>query len=118
MQINIGYSYLLVLLVLLPRVLPPNMTQSSVVSAKVSRKLKHELEKSGVNVSEAIRSGLENALRQKKVEQLQELLKGVDLSGLTNEQIVKDIRSGRESRQIRTEKFKRTGSKASSARNG
>jgi len=79
------------------------MVQSSVVSAKVSRKLKRELEKSGVNVSEAIRSGLENALLKKKVEHLQQLLKGVDLTKLTNEQIVKDIRRGRE----------RTGTKAS-----
>jgi len=72
------------------------MTRSSVVSAKVSRKFKRELEKSGINVSEAIRSGLENALREKKVEHLQELLKEVDLSKLTDEQIVKDIRRGRE----------------------
>ena len=72
------------------------MTQSSVVSAKVSKKLKDELEKSGVNVSDAIRKGLENALREKKIEHLQQLLKGVDLSNLTNEQIVKDIRRGRE----------------------
>jgi hypothetical protein len=72
------------------------MEHSSVVSAKVSRKLKRELEKSGINVSEAIRSGLENAIREKKVERLQKLLKEVDLSKLTNEQIVKDIRSGRE----------------------
>ncbi len=73
------------------------MVQSSAVSAKVPRKLKRELEKSGVNVSEAIRSGLENALREKKVEHLQQLLKGVDLSKLTNEQIVRDIRRGRDS---------------------
>ena len=79
------------------------MVQDSVVSAKVSRKLKRELEESGVNVSEAIRSGLENALLKKKVEHLQQLLKGVDLTKLTNEQIVKDIRRGRE----------RTGNKAS-----
>ena len=78
------------------------MTQSSVVSAKVSKKLKDELEKSGVNVSEAIRKGLENALREKKIEQLQQLLKGVDLSSLTNEQIVKDIRRSREQRGIKS----------------
>ena len=72
------------------------MTRSSVVSAKVSRKFKRELEKSGINVSEAIRSGLENALREKKVEHLHELLKEVDLSKLTDEQIVEDIRRGRE----------------------
>ena len=78
------------------------MTQSSVVSAKVSKKLKDELEKSGVNVSDAIRKGLENALREKKIEHLQQLLKGVDLSSLTNEQIVKDIRRSREQRGIKS----------------
>jgi hypothetical protein len=74
------------------------MAESSVVSAKVPKKLKRDLEKSGVNVSEAIRRGLENALRDKKVEHLQGLLKGADLNKLTNEQIVKDIRSARERR--------------------
>ncbi len=68
---------------------------TAVVSAKVSKKLKQELERSGVNVSEAIRSGLESALKEKKIQQLEDLLRGVDLSRVTNEQIVRDIRSGR-----------------------
>lgn len=73
------------------------------------RKLKDELEKSGVSLSKAIRSGLENALREKKIEHLQELLKGVDLSKLTNEQIVKDIRNGRERTENKlANKYKRT----------
>jgi post-segregation antitoxin (ccd killing protein) len=74
--------------------------QDSVVSAKVSKKLKDELENSGVNVSEAIRKGLENALREKKIDHLQQLLNGVDLSNLTNEQIVRDIRRSRERLKI------------------
>jgi signal recognition particle GTPase len=72
------------------------MTQSSVVSAKVPKKLKQELEKSSVNISEAIRKGLENALRERKIQYLEERLKQTDLSKLTNEQIVKDVRRGRE----------------------
>jgi len=76
------------------------MTKSSVVSAKVSRKLRNELQKSGVNVSEAIRKGLENALREKKIEDLQELLKEADFSRLSNEQIVEDIRRDRERTKV------------------
>lgn len=74
------------------------MALSSAVSAKVPKKLKDQLEKAGVNISEAIRNGLETALQEKRVEQLQELLNGVDLSKLTNEQIVRDIRNSRETR--------------------
>ena len=71
-------------------------SQNTVVSAKVPIKLKQELEREGVNLSEAIRSGLESALRDKKVHHLEELLQGLDFSKLTNEQIVRDIRSGRD----------------------
>ena len=81
------------------------MTASStVVSAKVPKKLKHELERSGVNISEAIRSGLENALRDKKIQHLQDILSEVDFGKLTNEQIVKDIRRGRERKEGRSPK--------------
>lgn len=72
--------------------------QDAVVSAKVPRKLKQELEKAGINMSEAIRNGMENALKEKKVERLEELLQRVDFSKLTDQQIVRDIRSGRERR--------------------
>jgi post-segregation antitoxin (ccd killing protein) len=74
--------------------------KNAVVSAKVPKKLKQELEKAGINMSEAIRSGLENALKEKKVEHLEELLQGIDFSRLTDEQIVRDIRSGRERRPV------------------
>jgi len=72
------------------------MPPSSIVTAKVPKRLKAELERSGVNVSDAIRKGLEYMLREKKVEELEKLLEGIDLSGLSNEQIVSDIRRGRE----------------------
>ncbi|MGI0091778.1 MAG: hypothetical protein ACREBS_08715 [Nitrososphaerales archaeon] len=60
------------------------------------KRLKQELEKSGVNMSDAIRGGLKNAMKEKKIEQPERLLQGVDLSRLTDEQIVRDIRNGRE----------------------
>jgi transposase len=89
------------------------MSQSTVVSAKISKRLKNELEKSGINVSAAIRSGLENALLEKKIEHLQALLREVDSSKLTKEQIVKDIRRGRErvvaEPDLRQKAQKRTG---------
>ena len=68
----------------------------TVISAKIPKKLKQELDRSGINVSEAIRSGLENTLKEKKLERLETLLQNVDLSKLSDQQIVHDIRSGRE----------------------
>ena len=72
------------------------MPSSSIVTAKVPKRLKARLERSGINVSDAVRKGLEYALREKKVEELEKMLEGVDLSGISNEQIVSDIRRGRE----------------------
>jgi Arc/MetJ-type ribon-helix-helix transcriptional regulator len=73
----------------------------TVVTAKISKKLKQELDSSGINMSEAIRNGLENALKEKKIQRLEALLQKVDLSELSDQQIVRDIRSGRE-RKITT----------------
>ena len=36
------------------------------------RELKEELQRSDINMSEVIRSGLENALKERKIEQLEE----------------------------------------------
>ena len=72
----------------------------TVVSAKIPKKLKQELDRSGINLSQAIRSGLENALKEKKLERLEALLREVDLSKLTEQQIVRDIRSGRDRKAI------------------
>jgi len=77
--------------------------QSTVVSAKVPKKLKQEFEKLGMNMSEAIRSGLEEVLREKKIEQLEELLRGVNLGKLSDDQIVRDIRKGREQKNLHQE---------------
>jgi len=70
--------------------------RSTVVSAKVPKKLKQELEKLGVNMSDAIRSGLEGVLRERKIEHLESLLREVDLSKLSDEQIVRDVRKARD----------------------
>jgi transposase len=74
--------------------------QDVVVSAKISKRLKQELERSGINMSEAIRKGLESALKEKKIEQLEDLLQKADFSKLTDEQIVEDIRSGRQRKSL------------------
>lgn len=67
----------------------------SIVSAKISKKLKQELKRSGIDMPEVIRRGLQNALKEKKIERLELLLQEVDLSRLADKQIIHDIRSGR-----------------------
>ena len=66
------------------------------VSAKVSKKVKDELEKLGVNISDAIRSGLERELKERKIRELQSVLERVDLSKVSEEEIVRRIRETRE----------------------
>ncbi len=68
------------------------------VSAKVPKVLKEELERKGVKLSDAIRRGLEKELKELKMAELEALLKRVDLSGVSEEQIVRDIRETREER--------------------
>ena len=68
------------------------------VSAKVPKLLKEELERKGVKLSDAIRRGLEKELKELKMAELEALLKRVDLSGVSEEQIVRDIRETREER--------------------
>lgn len=68
------------------------------VSAKIPKKLKIELDKRGVNLSQAIRRGLENELKDKKVKEIESLLRKVDLSEVSERDIVRDIRATREER--------------------
>ncbi len=68
------------------------------VSAKVPRTLKQELERKGVKLSDAIRRGLEKELKELKMAELGSLLEKVDLSKVSEEQIVRDIRETREER--------------------
>ena len=68
------------------------------VSAKIPKKLKDELERKGIRMSEAIRRGLENELRDAKLRELESAIKEIDLTRVSHEQIVRDIRETREER--------------------
>ncbi len=68
------------------------------VSAKVPRELKDKLESKGVKLSDAIRRGLETELKELKVRELESMLEKVDLSKVSEKQIVREIRETREER--------------------
>lgn len=70
--------------------------KQTTVSAKIPRQLKEELERKGVNMSEAIRKGLERELKEMKTKELESLLQGIDFSKVSEERIVRDIRETRE----------------------
>lgn len=70
--------------------------EQAVVSAKVPKALKVELERRGVKLSSAIRRGLERELNDLKAKDLEALLKEVDLSGVSEQEMVRDIRKTRE----------------------
>jgi Arc/MetJ-type ribon-helix-helix transcriptional regulator len=71
-------------------------SKQATVSAKIPRQLKEELERKGVNMSEAIRKGLERELKEMKTKELESLLQGIDFSKVSEERIVRDIRETRE----------------------
>jgi len=68
------------------------------VSAKIPKELKEELERKGVKMSEAIRKGLERELKEAKTRELESMLRGIDFSKVSEEQIVRDIRETRQER--------------------
>ena len=68
------------------------------VSAKVSRKLKEELEKRGIKMSDAIRRGLEMELAELKIKELGLKLLEVDLYKIREDDIVRTIRETPEER--------------------
>jgi len=72
--------------------------QRVTISAKVPRRLKEELEKKGVKLSEAIRRGLEAELKELKMKELKSMLQKVDLSRVSERRLVRDIRQTREER--------------------
>ncbi len=72
--------------------------QRVTISAKVPRRLKEELEKKGVKLSEAIRRGLEAELKELKMKELKSMLQKVDLSRVSERRLVRDIRKTREER--------------------
>lgn len=70
--------------------------KQATVSAKVPKELKEELEKRGAKLSDAIRKGLEMELKELKVRELESMLHEVDLSKISEERIVRDVRETRE----------------------
>jgi len=72
--------------------------QRVTISAKVPKRLKEELEKKGVKLSEAIRRGLEAELKELKMKELKSMLQKVDLSRVSERRLVRDIRKTREER--------------------
>jgi hypothetical protein len=66
------------------------------VSAKIPKELKDELERRGLRISDAIRRGMEIELRELRTRDLESLLGKVDLSKVSEEQIVRDVRATRE----------------------
>jgi post-segregation antitoxin (ccd killing protein) len=72
--------------------------KQATVSAKVPQELKRELERRGAKLSDAIRKGLEMELRDLKARELEAVLRGVDLSRISEERIVRDVRETREER--------------------
>ncbi len=72
--------------------------KQATVSAKVPKELKEELEKRGAKLSDAIRKGLEMELIELKVQELESMLHEVDLSKISQERIVRDVRETREER--------------------
>ena len=68
------------------------------VSAKIPRELKEDLERKGIKMSDAIRRGLEKELKDVRMREVQSMLGQIDLSRVSEEQIVRDIRETREER--------------------
>ena len=72
------------------------LEHDAVVSAKIPRKLKEELQKSDINMSEAYPKRIGKRLEREEDRTVRELLQRVDFRGLSDQQIVRDIRTGRE----------------------
>ena len=70
------------------------------VSTKVRRELKEEAERLGVRISEVLRRALEEEVRRRKLEELEEKLSevGEALDKIDIDRVVKSIREDREGR--------------------
>jgi len=70
------------------------------VSTKVRRELKEEAERLGVKISEVLRRALEEEVRRRKLEELEEKLSevGEALDKIDIDRVVKSIREDREGR--------------------
>jgi len=74
--------------------------KDTTITVRVPRKLKEELAKYGVNVSEILRRALEEEVRKRKREELKAAAAelGEFFSRIPDEEIVKSIRETREGR--------------------
>jgi phosphopantothenate synthetase len=66
------------------------------ISAKVPKRLKRELEKEGVKLSDAVRRGLARELAEARLSKVDDELRRVDLSGLAVADVVKSVREDRD----------------------
>jgi antitoxin CcdA len=76
------------------------MSDYVTVSTKVRRRLKEEAERLGVKISEVLRRALEEEVRRRKLEELEEKLSevGEALDKIDIDRVVKSIREDREGR--------------------
>ena len=76
------------------------MSDYITVSTKVRRELKEEAERLGVKISEVLRRALEDEVKRRKLEELEEKLGevGEALDRIDIDRVVKSIREDRESR--------------------
>ena len=76
------------------------MSDYITVSTKVRRELKEEAERLGVRISEVLRRALEDEVKRRKLEELEEKLGevGEALDRIDIDRVVKSIREDRESR--------------------
>jgi len=76
------------------------MSDYVTVSTKVRRRIKEEAERLGVKISEVLRRALEEEVRRRKLEELEEKLSeiGEALDRIDIDRVVKSIREDREGR--------------------
>ncbi|MEM1581419.1 MAG: hypothetical protein QXK89_02775 [Candidatus Bathyarchaeia archaeon] len=69
----------------------------AIISVRVSRELKEDLKKHGVKVSEVIRRALEEEVRRRKMEKLQEAAAklGGFFASIPDEEIVESVKRAR-----------------------
>jgi phosphopantothenate synthetase len=66
------------------------------ISAKVPKRLKSELDREGVKLSDAVRRGLARELAEARLRKVDDELRRVDLSGLAVADVVKSAREDRD----------------------
>jgi len=76
------------------------MSESVNITVRIPRKLKEELRKYGIKISEVVRRALEEEVERRKMEELRRIAGelGDFLSRMSEEEIVKSIKEFRRSR--------------------